>query len=325
MSEGQAALPDFADAGVAGTYPPSGESELRVAPGFGKTFNVYRMPLIPLACWRMDELWFDFDSSFPRPEAATELPLLYALRMQHGAAPMSVFGHADPVGDDPYNKTLSGRRADAVYGLLTRDTARWEKLYGHPAGGDQWGLRTTQVMLRAAGYDPGPADGVMGRRTRGATESFQKSEGLTADGDPGPKTRAALYANYMDLLCVTDEGGPFRFQPADFLAKGADPGGKGDVQGCSEFNPLLVFSRQERTELSQPAERDRRNAENAPNRRVVVFLFRPGSEVAPGAWPCPRVSEGIGDCKKRFWSDGETRRTPQATRRKFGDTSHSSR
>jgi len=40
MIEGPAALPEFADAGVAGTYPPSPEEELRVAPGFGKNFNV---------------------------------------------------------------------------------------------------------------------------------------------------------------------------------------------------------------------------------------------------------------------------------------------
>jgi len=32
----------------------------------------------------------------------------------HPACPLSVFGHADPVGSDDYNKALSGRRAMAV-------------------------------------------------------------------------------------------------------------------------------------------------------------------------------------------------------------------
>jgi TPR repeat protein len=39
-----------------------------------------------------------------------------------------------------------------------------------------------QAGLKARGYDPGPVDGVSGRRTRQAIETFQREQGLNADG-----------------------------------------------------------------------------------------------------------------------------------------------
>ncbi|UGB24863.1 peptidoglycan-binding protein [Methylorubrum sp. B1-46] len=53
-----------------------------------------------------------------------------------------------------------------------------------------------QRALLARGYDLGPsgADGVAGKRTEAAVRAFQRDAGLTVDGDPGPKTQAALQA-----------------------------------------------------------------------------------------------------------------------------------
>jgi len=311
----------FDDLGMAADHPPEVSAELRVAPTTtGKGFNVLRLPLIPLACWRVDEFWFDFDSSFLRPESATAFPLLHLLRVAHPGALLSVFGHADPTGDDAYNKRLAGRRALAVYAALVRDTARWEDLYSKPEGADDWGVRTLQILLRRTGHDPGPADGTAGKRTKAAVESFQKSAGLTVDGKPGPKTREKLFRAYMDFLCIDEHKQPQVLQASEFLARGADAGGKGDVQGCGEFNPLLIFSRDEQKRFANPANKDERDARNGPNRRVVIFLFRPGTEISIAHWPCPRASEGDAGCRKRFWSDGEMRRSPSATSRKFQDT-----
>jgi formylglycine-generating enzyme required for sulfatase activity len=39
-----------------------------------------------------------------------------------------------------------------------------------------------QMLLNDLGYDPGPIDGVMGRKTRAAIEDFQRSNGLSVDG-----------------------------------------------------------------------------------------------------------------------------------------------
>jgi uncharacterized protein (TIGR02594 family) len=49
-----------------------------------------------------------------------------------------------------------------------------------------------QKALLALGFDPGPIDGAMGRRTLAAITAFQQSRGLTPDGIAGPRTLAAL-------------------------------------------------------------------------------------------------------------------------------------
>lgn len=49
-----------------------------------------------------------------------------------------------------------------------------------------------QQALVRAGYDPGPADGHVGKKTRRAIKQFQRKHGLTADGVVGEKTWALL-------------------------------------------------------------------------------------------------------------------------------------
>lgn len=49
-----------------------------------------------------------------------------------------------------------------------------------------------QRRLGDEGFDPGPVDGVFGRRTKAAVVAFQKANGLEADGICGPKTWRAL-------------------------------------------------------------------------------------------------------------------------------------
>lgn len=51
-----------------------------------------------------------------------------------------------------------------------------------------------QRRLAALGYDPGPADGIYGRRTIAAVRQFQSKHDLIADGIVGPLTLAALNA-----------------------------------------------------------------------------------------------------------------------------------
>lgn len=300
----------MADGGFAADHPPRPVQPFYVAPNIeGATErNAYRAQLIPVACWRVDNIRFEFDSSFVKPEIAAELALLAAKMKQHPKAPISIFGHADPVGNDDYNKKLSGRRAIAIYAILTRKPDLWEKLYNDKD--DHWGLKSIQAMLTALGYDSG--------NTTAAVKKFQKDDGsLTPDGDPGPLTRAKLFKAYMDKTCVDDSGAAFQLQDSDFLAQGADPDGKGDYQGCGEFNPVLIFSTAEENEFSKPGKQKARNAANSPNRRVVIFLFRPNSVVTPGKWPCPLATEGVDGCKKRFWSNGDTRRTATGQHREY--------
>jgi hypothetical protein len=178
-------------------------------------------------------------------------------------------------------------------------------------------------MLTELGHYDGPISGVLDAATRQAVKDFQsspKGAGLVVDGDPGKGTRPKLYKAYMDSICVDDADAPFTIDPvAGFLASGADAGGKGDFQGCSEFNPDMVFSKPEQQKFQKPQNKAERDEENKINRRVVVYLFRSGSDIKPESWPCPRAKEGVAQCRKRFHADGDFRRTPRGEERRFFD------
>ena len=45
-------------------------------------------------------------------------------------------------------------------------------------------VEDVQSALNRAGYNPGPADGVYGPRTRNAISAYQHDNGLTVDGEP---------------------------------------------------------------------------------------------------------------------------------------------
>lgn len=283
-------------------HPPDPWTQsVHAATSTSKERNTLRLGIKPVACWRLNNCRFQFGCSFVMPEAKNEFGSLKALRQQYEGAPLSVFGHADPVGDDAFNKELSGRRAMAIYGILARDTARWEQLYSNPLGADSWKDSEITTMLAAVGF--------------ASIRDFQQADGtLTVDGVCGSATRARLFLKYMDYLC------PFTVPKTGFLAGGADGGLKGDVQGCSEFNPLLVFSQAENDAYNAAADKTERDSENSVNRRVLVLLFEPGTRVPAEKWPCPRTSESTAGCLRRMWSDASARRSPQAERRVFEES-----
>ena len=298
--------------GVSGRHPPTEPFPILVSPATGgRGHNTIREELVVVACWKLNDVRFLFGSSFILPQTRGEFFELLQLRREHPGSPFSVFGHADPVSNDVFNKPLSGHRAEAVYATMVRDTAMWERLYLGGGQAEGWGLASIQHMLTALGFDPGPVTGRQNAQTTAAVKLFQSRNELTDDGDPGPLTRAKLFLAYMIFLM------PDKVEKTEFLSQGADPRGKGDYQGCSEFNPVMRFSQAEETELSRPANRDRRNEENAINRRVMVLLFRAGTRVEPVNWPCPRSNEGVEGCRRRFFVGGDQRRNPQALRREF--------
>jgi hypothetical protein len=279
----------MAGGGHSGKIDITVEHELYVSPTVGSEFNTYRPAFFPVACWHIYDIRFEFDSSFVLPDSQDEMAELKRLCAEHPESPMSVFGHADPVGDEVYNKTLSGRRAKSVHDLILRDIDGWEELYSKPFGGDVWGQKAYGKMLEAVG--------------------------LPANHPNNKANRADVFQKYMDFLC-----GDFKVGKDRFLARGADPDGKGDYQGCSEFNPLLLFSQSEDKEFQKAANKNKRNQENAPNRRVIIYLFRPKAIVSAGKWPCPTWKEGVAGCKKRFWSDSSKRVALGADRRTYDAT-----
>src|SRR5260221_329729 len=200
--------------GTVGQIPSIDIEPLFVAPATGKEKNTFRVPLIPIACWRLDDVRFEFDSSIVAPETQAAM------------------------------KDFEATKTDK------------------PSGSD------------------------------------------TADN------RNRLFAAYMDFLCVDAAGKPYQVQKSEFLAQDADKNGKGDVQGCGEFNPVLIFSIEDDKAFRKPALKATRDAKNAPNRRGTALLFRKGSVVLANRWPCPTTNEGLAKCKLRFWSDAAVRLAP---------------
>lgn len=291
MADEKGSIQGTSDAGVAGQHTLTDPIELFIGPSTADEKNTVRLPLLPIACFRVDDIRFAFDSSFigadpgDRNDIRSELRLLVQLLKNHPDSPLSVFGHADQQGSDDYNKQLSGRRAIVIYALLivNGDPATATRLWQDVARQESWGKPQRQTMQSFTGLPAGTAD-------------------------------SELFKAYMQRLSPTQ----LQLKKENFLAQGADAKGKGDYQGCSEFNPLLIFSRKRQTEFDKQTDKTARNDANSPNRRVMVLLFPKGSKVDPAKWPCPRAGEGPAVCRKRFWSDGEKRRAtrlPEEDRR----------
>ncbi len=305
---------DIGEDGVSATHPILVDFRHHVATSLpdDKTRNTIPEFLIVVGCATVPDAHFDFDSSFVRPEAQEQFIRLAKLRDDlaepvgppdgnnpaAGSAmakpPLSVFGHADPTGNDAYNSTLTQRRGRAIYAMLIRDVRKWEQLWNVPFGGDRWGDEQASTMQEFVGITPP-----------------KKASALPS------AARRGLIAKYMDAVCVRKSaaGVVERFvldAKADFLARGAGQFAKGDVQGCSEFNPAFLMSEKKLKEFEQAKDKQGRDAVNEVNRRVIAFLFKPGSKVDPKKWPCPHAKDpnAAAVCKKRFWKDGETRRKP---------------
>ena len=57
-------------------------------------------------------------------------------------------------------------------------------------------VRDTQSLLASLGYQPGPADGAYGPRTKGAVQDYQRAKGLTADGVPSDALLVLMRQDY---------------------------------------------------------------------------------------------------------------------------------
>jgi outer membrane protein OmpA-like peptidoglycan-associated protein len=135
----------FSAGGITASHPENELAPMRVAPTPADAFNVRRPPLLPVACCSLFDGRFDFDSSFVKPELAQEMADLAETIKRFPGAPLSIFGHADPVGRESYNKKLSGNRTEAIYALLIRDTEMWERLYVGSVEVKGWGLQAVRL------------------------------------------------------------------------------------------------------------------------------------------------------------------------------------
>jgi peptidoglycan hydrolase-like protein with peptidoglycan-binding domain len=59
-------------------------------------------------------------------------------------------------------------------------------------GGNRQQVLASQEALKQKGFDPGPADGMMGPKTRAALKEFQKAETINSTGRLDAETMARL-------------------------------------------------------------------------------------------------------------------------------------
>jgi len=317
-------IPDMVeedDAGIAAEHPPKLTLPVLAAPfpDSQKTnFNAIRRSLVTVACKDVPGAHYAFDSSLLAPQSKDAFTKLKGIIDRHPGSPASIFGHADPEGDVVYNKFLSERRAEAVFGMLIRDVPTWERLFSdhsHTAG-DVWGDDSVELMLGALGFT---ADADKKEKLADVIKRYQSARGLAPSGRNDKTLRTKLFAEYMDFLCSDSKGTPYKLEKTDFLGEGDKHGA---FQGCSSFNLQLVLAKSETDDFAKDKEngKARRHDANFDNRRTIIYFFEKGSKIDPKKWPCPRASEGIGKCVAHFWSDGNDRRLKQIDdkRRRFG-------
>lgn len=82
-------------------------------------------------------------------------------------------------------RTWTSRQPDAVANGDVESLRTWASAAG---GTDisESDVARVQALLTALGYEPGPADGQLGQRTRDAIRAFELSAGMTETGDIGP-------------------------------------------------------------------------------------------------------------------------------------------
>ena len=224
----------------------------------------------------LQDVTFGFDKSFLHPSQASALKAMCDAigkwREEYPDGKLAVFGHADAVGKEDYNKGLAERRAQSILAFLLKDPQGWEDLWKS----EKWGLAPIQGLLRHLGHDPGATDGKSGPKTQAAVKSFQGANGLAEDGEAGPDTRKALFQAFIA------EGNGLTLKKKDFDDINGEAGA-----GCSEFNLI-----------------EKTLGACAANRRVAVFLLKSNRNF-PIQYPCKKGDTGM--CKKQVGRKGERR------------------
>ena len=103
--------------------------------------------------------------------------------------------------------------------------------------------------------------------------------------------RKELFLQYMDFLCRDDSGQTFQLNAeTDFIARGKGKSLKGDVQGCSDFNPVFLLSKQEEDGCAKDKERQElRNRLYAPDPGAFARQTAQSYSRGPFA-PSPQLS-----------------------------------
>lgn len=70
-------------------------------------------------------------------------------------------------------------------------------------------VRQIQGILQERGYDPGPLDGALGKKTREALRLFQKDHHLAVTGEIDPDTKSTLLPHEPARAELGDKRGTY--------------------------------------------------------------------------------------------------------------------
>ncbi len=189
---------------------------------------------------------FNTSKTFLLPTALPSLRTLRKLYVDNQPCQLLVVGHADTKAGAAFNDKLSLERAKSVIAYLKDDVEAWFKFYSDSDPNNRWGKVEDHLMIIALPdfrSKPPKEDEV---------SFFQRTRGLSVDGDAGKDTRHALIAEYMSLDGTSLE---------DFV---------GEIEavahGCGENFPL-----DDRGEAIDKAPADEKP--DHIDRRVELFFF----------------------------------------------------
>jgi outer membrane protein OmpA-like peptidoglycan-associated protein len=227
----------------------SGSTEVQLPAGQTRRITITLRPGAVIA--KAFVVHFRFDNAFVEPCMRAVLQQAAKHAAANPDQKLVIVGHTDKTGPllsdvDPYNQSLSERRARSVFAYLTsgRDQAaalaEWRELRQPspavlPRLRERWGAYQYQYMLQDLGFYPGNIDGDHGNVTDDAVRAFRQAKGLPAGTDVDDPTFDALIEAYLaqdKADMVVPEG---QFLPN---ASGGCDGGILKWLGCGEESPL---------------------------------------------------------------------------------------
>jgi peptidoglycan hydrolase-like protein with peptidoglycan-binding domain len=131
-----------------------------------------------------------FGSGYHRAGGSDRVRKVQRRLIAAGQTPGPVDGLFGPRTDRAVRQfqRLAGLQIDGIIGPVTLAALRQRaRVSTSPSA-----VRSIQLTLDQAGYAPGPVDGRFGPRTALALREFQSTQGLRANGIPGPRTLRAL-------------------------------------------------------------------------------------------------------------------------------------
>ncbi|MFO8055428.1 MAG: OmpA family protein, partial [Bacteroidales bacterium] len=120
--------------------------------------------LEPGFTFELENIYFEFDKAFLKPESKEALEKLYGFLRRHRDTRIEIQGHTDSVGSHRYNQTLSERRAISVRRYLEQKNIKSSRLETKGFGKrrpvvsnstEKGRAKNRRVMIKVLSSDPG--------------------------------------------------------------------------------------------------------------------------------------------------------------------------